>query len=163
MRVMILLSVALLSASVVTASAQQKRPQVSGNLIADIKANNAAGVSPIAGVQALVDAFEKVELGDLKVARAYADSENDQAATSCYDAWIDQVERLARVRDENPAGDGPQLITAFQKARNLVKRLDTDSPLRMACAALAADAKGDVKQFIGSLLSGAALKALSLP
>jgi len=105
--------------------------------------------------------FDAVQMADLTTALAYANAANDTPAIRCYTTWLQTVKTLQTVRDDNPPGDGPQLITTFQKARNMVKMMDTDQPLRMDCAALAADAKKDVRGFISDIVTGVALKALT--
>lgn len=107
----------------------------------------------------LLNRFDQVQVEDLTVALAYAKADEDRAAISCYEEWLSQVQKIAKIRADNPDPTGPQVITAFQKARGLIRRLDTSSPLRMACAALAADAKQDVKQFLSSIVTGVAVKA----
>lgn len=105
--------------------------------------------------------LEEVQIADLTVALAYAQASKDAPAIRCYTTWLQTVKDLTTVREQNPSQDGPQLVTAFQKARNLVKMMDTDSPFRMDCAALAADAKKDVRSFISDIVTGVALKALT--
>lgn len=124
---------------------------------------NAAGQSPLASldVKGLIDRFDQAKLEDLTLALAYATADEDRAAMQCYQAWLEQVKKFAELRQANPDPDGVQIISVFQKARGLVRRLDTSSPLRIACAALAADAKQDVRQLLGGILSGAALKIFS--
>lgn len=105
--------------------------------------------------------FDQVQIADLTIALAYANAADDKPAIRCYTTWLQTVRDMTTVREQNPPQDGPQIISAFQKARNLVKMLDTNSPFRMDCAALAADAKKDVKSFIGDIISGVALKTLT--
>lgn len=114
-------------------------------------------------VNSFVDKFYSATVEDLKSAQAYAEFGNDQAAVDCYAEWLSQVENLTKLRELYPDTGNIQVITAFQKARNLVKRLDTDSPLRRACAALALDAKQDIKQLITGIVTGVALRALMVP
>lgn len=113
------------------------------------------------GITNVLTKLEAVQVADLTMALAYAQAQNDKAAVTCYTTWLATLQQLARVREENPPGDGPSIVTAFQKARNLVKMMDTDSPFRMDCAALAQDAKKDVRSFISDIVTGVALKALT--
>ncbi len=106
--------------------------------------------------------FDEAQIADLTIALAYAQAAKDEPAIRCYTTWLQTVRDMATVREQNkPVDDKPQIITTFQKARNLVKMLDTDSLFRMDCAALAADAKKDVRSFISDIISGAALKVLT--
>ncbi len=128
----------------------------------DVNNPNKQSLTILAPAQSsLMDKFYATSEADLLVAKAYAEFAEDISAVTCYDEWLKQVQGIKALREKYPDADGVQIITAFQKARNLVKRLDTDSPLKRACAALAADAKSDVKSIITGIVSGAALKALT--
>lgn len=111
------------------------------------------------GIEGLIAKFYAVTETDLALALEYARFGEDRAAISCYTEWLAQVKGMNDLRSKFPDPEGVQLITLFQKARNLIKRLDTDSPVRQACAALAQDAKTDVKTLITKLVSGMAIKA----
>lgn len=158
-KIIITLALCLFATSALAQSAVQRAAQRN-----DInRPGGQQALSPLApgGISELVDKFYAVSEADLKVALVYAQFADDKSAVSCYTEWLNQVQGMAKIRADNPDQPGVQLITAFQKARNLVKRLDTDSPLRQACAALAADAKSDVKNLITGIVSGVALKALT--
>jgi len=116
-------------------------------------------LAPAGGISSVVDKFYSTSKADLEVALAYAQFGEDKSAVACYTEWLKQIDGINELRQKYPDPSGIQLITAFQKARNLVKRLDTDSPLRQACAALAMDAKSDVQELISKLVTGAAVKA----
>lgn len=114
---------------------------------------------PSGDISALVTKFYSITQDDLTSALAYAAATDDAPAIACYTAWLDEVNKITELRAQFPDKDGVQIITAFQKARNLIKRLSSGSKFRQSCAALAEDAKSDVNSFVSKLVTGAAIKA----
>ncbi len=155
MRIILILA---LSLAATLAQAQPLKNLAQRN---DVNNPNRQALSLPQGLEGTLARLEQVSIADLTVALAYAQSSKDEPAIRCYTTWLQTVKDLQAVREANPPQEGPQLVTTFQKARNLVKMMDTNSPFRMDCAALAADAKKDVRSFISDIVTGVALKALT--
>lgn len=153
----------MLAMSVGSASAQiKKTPQVTGNLLADIKANNAAGISPGDGVEALVTAIKSVSVADLQYAKALADgvaSNRSKIRSTCYAAWIVVIQQSEGINaGANGAALGappdPSLFTHFEQIVQVVDNLQPDSQFMVACQPAANLLKMSLKQFVVSAATG---------
>lgn len=150
--------------------AQQQTPNRIGGSIGRVL-DKAQGIEPTVPVAkgGLFEAIEQITIDDLKAAIALAElptgpgGQGDDSAKLCYGSLLNYIELKQKFRDEQGGDEKEKVIAKFQRARNLVRMLDTDSPVRRACAAFAADVKSDVKQLIGGLATGVALKALTIP
>lgn len=150
--------------------AQQQAPNRIGGSIGRVL-DKAQGIEPTVPVAkgGLFEAIEQITIDDLKAAIALAElptgpgGQGDDSAKLCYGSLLNYIELKQKFRDEQGGDEKEKVIAKFQRARNLVRMLDTDSPVRRACAAFAADVKSDVKQLIGGLATGVALKALTIP
>lgn len=117
----------------------------------------------------LFDAIEKITIEDLQSAIALADLPTgpggvaDESAKNCYSALLTYIQLKQKFKEDQGTQNKEYVIAKFQATRNLIRMLDTDSPVRRACAAFAADVKQDVRQLITGLATGLALKALAVP
>lgn len=144
------------------AHAQLRKPQVTGDIIADIKANNAAGVTPAQGLDATWAKMKAVSLDDLKYAKALADgvsSSRSKIRSTCYGAWIAVIEQSQGATagaNGQPLGapPDPALFTKFEQAVQVADNLQPDSPFMVACQPAANLLKQSILQFVTSAVGG---------
>lgn len=154
--------------------AQLRKPQVTGNIIEDIKANNAAGVTPGQGVEASVAKLKDVALVDIQYAKALADAigtPRSKIRATCYGAWIKVIQQSQGLT----AGDGgkplgappdPSLFTHFEQGVEVIDNLQPDSEFMVACQPAANLLKQSIFQFIATAVGGvssAGLLGLGIP
>lgn len=144
------------------AHAQVKRPQVTGNIIEDIKANTAAGITPGQGLDATWAKMKEVSLVDIQYAKALADaigSPRSKIRATCYAAWIVVIEQSqgatagANGQPLGPMPD-PSLFSHFEQAVEVIDNLQPDSPFMVACQPAANLLKQSVLQFVTSAVGG---------
>lgn len=145
-----------------TAQAQIRKPQVTGNIIEDIKANNAAGVTPGQGLDATWAKIKDVSIADIAYAKALADAigtPRSKIRSTCYAAWIKVVQQSQGLT----AGDGgkplgpmpdPSLFSHFEQAVEVVDNLQPDSEFMVACQPAANLLKQSILQFVTSAVGG---------
>lgn len=153
------------------AFAQIKRPQVTGNIIADIKANNAGGVTPAQGIDAVWAKMKDASLVDLQYAKSLADAVNSPRSkirSTCYGAWITVVQQsqgLTAGTNGAPLGPmpDPSMFSHFEQAVQVVDNLQPDSPFMVACQPAANLLKQSILQFVSTAVGGVtSLGALGL-
>ncbi len=149
------LAIIIGSMLVAPAFAQLRKPQVTGNIIEDIKANNAAGVTPGQGLDATWAKMKEVALVDIQYAKALADAINSPRSkirSTCYGAWITVIQQS----QGTTAGDGgkplgplpdPALFSHFEQAM-------------VACQPAANLLKMTVAQFVAAGVTGTASLAV---
>lgn len=138
----------------------QNRLQVTGNPIADTKAN--LGLSPGTGSVAttkatpdLITKIQQVAIADLRTASADAKATGDTVAAPCYDAWITLIEAQQSAQAAAPSDPSlPHVIATFQRDRDLVNALRPGSPMKVACAPLAEELKQDVLTLLSKIAGG---------
>lgn len=119
------------------ASAQTRKPQFTGNLIADVKANNAAVGDDI---KAKIAQFEAVTIADLTAAKQIFDAAKNANGSACAAAWLALAQANATI-DAATLPD-PHLFSFLAKAYNLHVALQPGASLRTACAAMKDDLNG---------------------
>ena len=138
----------ILSLTVIGCATAQplKKPQFTGNLISDIKANSAAGVTakPV-DLAAILDKLAAKGVADLQAADQLAaavdpDTQkvNDPIAHACYPALIKFIGSLPKPPAEGTE-TGPALV--FERARMSRKLVQAGLPdyLKIGCAPLVQD------------------------
>ncbi len=146
------------------ASAQLKRPQITGNIVADTKANLGGSSLGLTGdpINDIVAALDAKMLPDLQYALKLATASGSKVTAPCYKAWIDIIQtRQDAVKDEQMPD--PAVITKFEKLVELRNSLQPDSAFMVACSPVANMVKKDIIGFIGQVMAGGAgLAALGL-
>jgi hypothetical protein len=175
----ILIVAFVLSALLGSGSAQAqtqglKRPQITGNVIADTKANLGIGVGTVAAGSGnplgdIIGALDVKLLPDLQYALKLATASGSKVTAPCYQAWIDIINvRQKAVQDDAtppqalPMPD-PHLITDFEKLVELRNSLQPDSEFMIRCSPVASMVKKDIVGFIGIVISGGAGLATLVP
>lgn len=99
--------------------------------------------------------------GDLEEASRIAHEANDVIAFTCWDYLI----TIAPEAQSNSNGKIDGIATAFQRARNAIKRVGggVSSDLRLHCGPLYLDAKDDVSGIAGKIAALAAKFGVALP
>jgi hypothetical protein len=153
------------------AGAQVKRPQITGNIAADTRANlglggtaGQAATSPLGNILGALD--DKV-LPDLQYALKLATAADSRVTAPCYQAWIDIINKR-KVAVTNPDGSPmdlpqPRIITDFEKAIELRNALQPDSEFSIKCAPVVAMVKLDIITFMGKIIAGGAGLATLVP
>lgn len=149
------------------AFAQLKKPQITGNIVADTRANLGGGGSSSGSSPNLLQALDEKILPDLQYALKLALASGSKVTAPCYQAWIDiiQTRQTAVTNADGTVLDLPQprLITDFEKAVELRNSLQPDSPFMIACSPVASMVKKDIAGFIGLVISGGAGLATLVP
>jgi hypothetical protein len=147
-----------------------KRPQITGNIVDDTKANlGLGGQSTVAskGLNDILGALDDKLLPDLQYALKIATATDSKVTAPCYQAWIDIIQkRKASVAnaDGSPVDlPNPRLITDFEKAVELRNALQPDSDFMRMCSPVANMVKQDMVKFIGMVLAGGAGLATLVP
>lgn len=144
------------------AHAQLKKPQVTGNIIEDIKANTAAGVTPGQGLDATWAKMKEVSLTDIQYAKSLADaisSPRSKIRSTCYGAWITVIQQ-SQGATAGPNGQplgalpDPALFSHFEQAVEVIDNLQPDSPFMVACQPAANLLKQSILQFVTSAVGG---------
>ncbi|EJN10463.1 hypothetical protein PMI42_06239 [Bradyrhizobium sp. YR681] len=151
----------------------QVRKALTGNIIADIKANSDAGSSgglsgrASVGLSDILGALDAKLLPDLQYALKLANASGSKVTAPCYQAWIDIITvRQKAVTDDSgnplPMPD-PALISNFEKMVELRNALQPDSDFMIKCSPVASMVKKDITGFIGLVISGGAGLATLVP
>lgn len=141
------------------AFAQIKKPQITGNIVADTKANLGSGSVGTGSVSSnLLQALDDKFLPDLIYAKKLSDASGNKITGTCYQAWIDiiQKRKTAVTNADGTPMDLPQprIITDFEKAVELRNALQPESDFMIACSPVANMVKQDMIKFIGVILGG---------
>lgn len=148
------------------AFAQIKKPQITGNIVADTRANLGIGGATTSGPNLLQALDEKI-LPDLQYALRLATASSSKVTAPCYQAWIDIIQTRQKAvtnADGSPMDlPNPRLITDFEKAVELRNSLQPDSQFMISCSPVASMVKKDIVGFIGLVISGGAGLATLVP
>jgi len=145
------IALAILLAHAGVAEAQVKKPQLTGDLVADAKAN--LGIKPATSANPAENAFDNLHAGLQKVAKDIADkaladltaaltdakNRNDAISQPCWQAQLDFIQLLPVEWPTPPAEIG--LALGIQIKRDLLNALTGSQPgsIKVACAALFGD------------------------
>jgi hypothetical protein len=167
----LLLAVLILGALAfpVDASAQIKRPQITGNVVADTRANlGIGGAGPSSGpLVNILGALDDAMLPDLQYALKMATAADSKVTAPCFQAWIDIINKR-KVAVTNSDGSpmdlpNPRLFTDFEKAVELRNALQPGSDFMLKCSPVITMVKLDVLSFLGKVIGGGAGLATLVP
>lgn len=143
-------------------------PQITGDIVADTKANFGAE----GGAEGLWQKIVTASLDDLRYAKALADNTGTTGGkmrSACYGALITANQQANGIGLKDSAGAAitkpdPALVTNFEQIAEVADNLQPTSPLIVACAPVANAVKQSVTQIITMVITGAAsLAALGIP
>lgn len=91
-------------------------------------------------------ALAELAKADVESALADARAHKDKAAVLCYAELLDKLEDLPKLTASRVVGP----VSAFQKARNIRKRIDegVSEDVEIACAALANETRGTLRRIV---------------
>lgn len=155
--------------------AQIRKPQVTGDIVADTKANlnvtkSSASVATLTPDQ-LWQKIVAASAADLAYAKALSDNVKSVGSglrSNCYGAIITANEQANGVNLKDLSGNAltkpdPALVTLFEQVAEIADNLQPTSPLMVACAPAANALKMSIAQLISMAVSGAAsLSALGI-
>lgn len=145
-----------------------RKPQITGNVVEDTKANLGIGSSsgsvltgnPSKDLIALYTKLQAVSLVDLKYAQNIATKKSNKAAGQCWSAIITQIEQDQQANlgaDGNPLPTpDPHLFTDVERLSDMINSLGPNSDLMVGCGSFANQAKMNVVTLISTILAGGA-------
>jgi len=109
----------------------------------------------------------KLSLADFQYAAALAHATNNTVTASCWDEWVKLVtaqqsplkDAQGNVLEEPPV----HLATDIERLSEMIRQMQPNSELSVACAPMAQAAQKDVGVLIGAVLSGGAMGLFKLP
>lgn len=151
-----------------------KRPQITGDVVADTKANlglggSGGGLRSSSGspLNNILGALDDVLLPDLQYALKLAQASDSKVTAPCFQAWIDIINKrkVALTNADGTAVElpNPRLFTDFEKAVELRNALQPDSSFSIACAPVILMVKLDILSFMGKVIGGGAGLAALVP
>jgi hypothetical protein len=139
-----------------------------GNAInKDVPAQSGQSVLNSDPLDKLTDKLLADILADATYASARAHAANNTITMGCWDAWVTLLtSQTAPLKDA--AGNvmnkpDPHVITTAELASEILRTLQPDSPISLACAPALQAMQKDVATMVGSVLSGGALGLFKLP
>jgi hypothetical protein len=156
---------------VAPAEAEQRLrpPQITGDIVADTKANLAAvktatgtAASALLTPDELWMKIQSASVNDLTYAKALADSIGSPGAklrSTCYAAWITVIDQAQGTGLKDAKGDAltrpdPALFTTFEQLADVADNLQPTSPFMVACAPAWTALKMTAAQFISAAVTG---------
>lgn len=93
-----------------------------------------------------IAALTELAKTDIESALSDARAHKDKAAVLCYSELLDKIEDLPKLTASRVVGP----VSAFQKARNIRKRIDegVSEDVEIACAALANETRGTLRRIV---------------
>jgi len=100
-----------------------------------------------------IETLLQVAVTDAETALTLATNANDLAAMQCYPKLIDWLGHLEDYRGVAVDSTGKGVITAYQRTRNIRRRIGTRVPekVRIACSAMVNDSVGFLKKLIATI------------
>ena len=170
MRILVFL-IFLLAPSLVMA---QSKPRLPDPLKAVAELGGAISKPTVAPVATPEDLWKKIQAasaGDLKYAKALADSVGSPGAklrSACYGAWIATIEQAQGVGLKDASGNAltqpdPHVFSSFERLAEVAETLQPTGPLMAACAPAWTALRLTATQFFTMAVSGAVgLSALGI-
>ena len=167
-------AIAAILLTATSASAQIKKPQITGNVVEDTKANlgissptGAASVltgNPEKDIQALWNKIVLASNADLNYAAALATSANTASSKirlQCWSAIIALNTQANGTTLKNADGTpmvkpDPHLFTDVEQLAEVIDNLSPQGPLFTSCAGAAQLAKTNTLAFVNAVVTGAA-------
>jgi hypothetical protein len=170
MKALAALAVLLLACS--GAAAQQRKPApLTGDPIKDLGSAIKEGHQPSEPhgnpLDEIAQKIAKLSLADFKYAAALAHATNNNVTMACWDEWVKLI--TAQQQPLTDASGAPlteppvHLATDIERLSELIRQMQPNSELSVACAPMAQAAQKDVGTLIGATLSGGALGLFKLP
>jgi hypothetical protein len=151
------------------ADAQQRQPfKPTGDVVKDIKTANGQPAQPQSNpLDELAAKIKKLSLDDFKYAAALAHATGNNVTAPCWDVWVKLLTAQQQPID-GPDGQplkepDPHLATDIELLSEIIRQLQPNSELSVACAPMASAAQKDAATLIGAVLSGGALGLFKLP
>lgn len=159
--IVLLVLAASLVALTSPASAQLKRPQVTGNLIADIKANNAGTEENVTAIWTKVISAASTDLAYASAMAASAGTPGSKTRQQCWDALLVANKQASGASLVNADGTpmvrpDPHMISDVESIAETIDNLSPQGTLYTSCAGAAQLAKRSVLQLINSMITGVA-------
>lgn len=138
-------------------------PQFTGDLIKDVKANNAAGLGVLTPQQ-LLTGLAQVNLKQLQYAKAQAKAAGNSVTLPCWSAWVDLISKAQQPLKDDTGADmpkpDPNLFGDIESASELLQSLQVGGAIQVGCGAMLDASKKSVMQMITSVVSGNGLVGL---
>jgi hypothetical protein len=119
------------------AQQQPRRPQVTGDIIADTKANLGLNSKGVSGKTDLLQALNQITIPDLEATVQIFDTFKNANGRACAAAWLDLLKANESV--DARALPEPRLFSDLAKLYNLHVAMQSGAPLKTACAAMKED------------------------
>jgi hypothetical protein len=159
------------SAQAQTVAATQRKPPLTGDPVRDIgdalKPHEAAETrNPLDLVGEKLGALS---LAEFKYAAARAHASGNNVTENCWNEWVKLITIWQQPlldgsgQPVTKPSDGPHLATDIERLSEIIRQLQPNSELSIACAPMAQAAQKDVGTLIGATLSGGALGLFKLP
>jgi hypothetical protein len=118
-------------------------------------------------LDALAAKIKKLSLDDFKYAAALAHATGNNVTAPCWDVWVKLLTAQQQPLD-GPDGQplkapDPHLATDIELLSEIIRQLQPNSELSVACAPMASAAQKDAGTLIGAVLSGGALGLFKVP
>jgi hypothetical protein len=163
---------ALALGSAQPASAQARKPALTGDPVRDIgnavNQGNGQRAAPQGNpLDELAAKIKKLSLDDFKYAAALAHATGNTVTATCWDEWVKLLtaqQQPLNGPDGQPLKEpDPHLATDIERLSEMVAQMQPRSELSIACAPMATTAQKDAATLIGAVLSGGALGLFKLP
>ena len=109
----------------------------------------------------------KLSLADFQYAAALAHATGNTVTMTCWDEWVKLISaQQSPLKDAqgNPLEEPPiHLATDIERLSEMIRQMQPNSELSVACAPMAQAAQKDVGVLIGAVLSGGAMGLFKLP
>jgi hypothetical protein len=168
---LILLTIGLLALASGWASPARAQGKLTGNPLRDIGNAVTQGNQKSAGqanpLDELAAKIKKLSLDDFKYAAALAHATGNNVTAPCWDVWVKLLTAQQQPLD-GPDGQplrapDPHLATDIELLSEIIRQLQPNSELSVACAPMASAAQKDAGTLIGAVLSGGALGMFKVP
>jgi hypothetical protein len=115
----------------------------------------------------LAQKIARLSLDDFKYAAALAHATNNTVTMACWDEWVKLISsQQAPLKDPqgNDLTEPPvHIATDIERLSEMIRQMQPNSELSVACAPMAQAAQKDVGVLIGAVLSGGAMGLFKLP
>jgi hypothetical protein len=122
---------------------------------------------PVNPLDDLAKRIAALSLDDFKYAAALAHATGNTVTMACWDEWVKLISaQQSPLKDAqgNPLEEPPvHLATDIERLSEMIRQMQPNSELSVACAPMAQAAQKDVGVLIGAVLSGGAMGLFKLP
>jgi hypothetical protein len=128
---------------------QLRPPQITGDIVADTKANLGLNPRGVSGKADLLQALNQITIPDLEAAVQILDTFKNVNGKACAAAWLDLLKANESV-DAKTLPE-PHLFSDLAKLYNLHVATQSGAPLKTACAAMKEDLGSGLLGGLGGL------------